>query len=125
MFPPPPWEVRKKKFHTATFPIGDRTQVHGLSQFHREIDVRILSVDVPRGVAEQSDVKVALRRHTFSHILHASCRHPRALTVTSAAYEIFANAVYDPLVQYLIYLIGGPVSFESGSQFLAIKLIVD
>ena len=86
------------------FPTGGRTQIHGLSQFHREIGVSILFVDVTQGVAEQSDVKMASGHHTVSDILHASCRHPRVevLTVTSPAGEIFANAASDPLVQYFI-----------------------
>ena len=48
---------------TPHFPIGGRTQVDGLSQFHREIGVSILFVDIARSVVEQSDGKVALRRH--------------------------------------------------------------
>jgi len=36
------------------------------SQLHREIGVRIPFVDVTRGVAEQSDVNMAVRRHTYS-----------------------------------------------------------
>jgi len=61
----PPWGARNTKFHQSHFPIGGRTQVDGLSQFHREIGVRNLHEDVARGVAEQSDVKVTLHRHTF------------------------------------------------------------
>ena len=87
----------------------------------------ILFVDVTRGVAEQSDVKMVSIRHTLSDILQASCRHPRVevLTVTSPAEGIFANATSDPLVQYFIYLIECPVSYSYGSQFLAIKLAVN
>jgi len=70
---------------------------------------------------------MVISRHAFSDILHASCRHPTVdvLTVTSPADEIFGNAESDPLVQYFVYLIGGPVSYSYGGQFLAIKLAVD
>jgi len=89
--------------------------------------VSILFEYVTRGVAEQSEVKMASSRHTVSDILHASCRHPRVdvLTITSPADEIFANSASDLLVKYFIYLIGGPVSYSYGGKFLAIKLSVD
>jgi len=57
--------VRNTKFHRAHFPTGGRTQVHRLRQFHREIGVNILFVDVARGVAEESNVKVASSSHTL------------------------------------------------------------
>ena len=84
----------------------------------------ILFVDVARSVTEQSDVKMASNRHTAPDIIHASCMHPRVevLTVTSPADEILVNAASDPHVQYSIYLIGGPVSYSYGGQFLAVKL---
>ena len=49
-------------FYEPHFPIGGRNQVPGLSQFHCEIGVLILLVDISRAVAEHSAVKVALRR---------------------------------------------------------------
>jgi len=58
-------------FTQPHFPIGGRTQVDGLRQFHREIGVCILFIDVPRGVDEHSDVKLARarRRHIFRYFL--------------------------------------------------------
>jgi len=93
-----------------------------LRLFHREIGVRILFIDVLRGVAEQSDVKVARRR--YLNILQTSCRLPsfKVLTVTSPADEIFTNASSNALAQYFIYLIGGPVSYVYGGHSLAVKL---
>jgi len=52
-------------FTQLHFPLGGRNQVHVHSQFHRDIAVRILFIDVARGVAEHSDVKMALLRHIF------------------------------------------------------------
>jgi len=102
-------------------------QFNGLSQFHRQIEVRILFVDVVLGVGEQNYGKEVLLRHTFSDVLHASCTHPsvEVVTVTSSADEIIVNAASDPLVQYFIYLIGRAVSYSYEGQFLAIKLAVD
>jgi len=48
-----------RNFTQPHFPIGDGTQVYRLRQFHREIGVRILFVDVSQGIAEQNDVKMA------------------------------------------------------------------
>jgi len=117
---------RNKRFHTAPLQIGSGNLGHGMIEFHREIGFCILFVNVAQGCAQQSDVKVALRHHTNSYVLHASCRHPRNkfLTVTSPADEIFVNAVSHPLVHYSIYLRGGPVIYSYGGQFLAIKLAV-
>ena len=52
--------------HSPTSQFGGRTKIDGLSQFHRVIGVRSLFVDVTRGFAEQSDVKMVLRRHTLA-----------------------------------------------------------
>jgi len=52
-----------RNFTQPHLPIRSGTQVDGLRQFHREIGLSILFVDVTRGVAEQSDEFVALRRH--------------------------------------------------------------
>jgi len=60
-----PWERGTRNLTQPLFPTGGRNQVHGLSQFHREIGVSILFVDVTRGVAEHNDVKMASSRHTF------------------------------------------------------------
>ena len=53
---PPPWMRGTRNFTQPNFPTGVQTQVHGLSQFHRQIDVSILFVDVTRDVAEKSEV---------------------------------------------------------------------
>jgi len=53
-----------EKFHTPPrnwiWNLGPRAE-----PAHREIDMRILFVDVGRVVCEQIDVKVTLRRHIF------------------------------------------------------------
>jgi len=51
---------------SSKFAIWYRAQVYGLRQFHREIGVRILFIDVSRIVAEQSHVNFARRliRHS-------------------------------------------------------------
>ena len=109
------WAARwNTKFHKAAVPNWGRNQMDGLSQFHSEFSMLISFVDVSRGFGQQSDVKVAHRRHTFSDILHANCRHPtvEVLTLASPADKVFANGSSEPLLQYFIYFIGGPVSYS-------------
>ena len=64
--------ARTRNFTQPHFSIGGRTQFYVLRHFYREIGVRILFIDFSRGVAEQSDVKMGSRRHTFIYSSHLS-----------------------------------------------------
>jgi len=54
---------RTRNFTQSHFPNGGRTQVHELSQIHREIGVCILFINFAPRVAELCDVKMAVGRN--------------------------------------------------------------
>ena len=79
-------------------------------EFHGEISVSVVLVNLSRRVAEQRYVKTV--DDVMSDILHASCRDPGVefRAVTLPADEHYWNATSQPLVQYFIYLVSRPTS---------------